>query len=94
MWGNDYPHPEGTWPHTVAKLKETFNDVPVADTEQMLGGTAARVYGFDTEALAPIAAHIGPTPADLGQDPDRAVDPEEVRRGRWWTEGLVAPGSA
>ncbi len=29
MWGNDYPHPEGTWPHTVAKLKETFHDVPV-----------------------------------------------------------------
>ena len=32
MWGNDYPHPEGTWPHTVAKLKETFHDVPVEDT--------------------------------------------------------------
>ena len=25
MWGNDYPHPEGTWPHTVAKLRR---DVP------------------------------------------------------------------
>ena len=25
MWGNDYPHPEGTWPHTVAKLAR---DVP------------------------------------------------------------------
>ena len=35
----------------------------------MLGGTAARVYGFDVDALAPIAARIGPTPADLGQDP-------------------------
>ncbi len=92
MWGNDYPHPEGTWPHTVAKLKETFHDVPVEDSVLMLAGTAARVYGFDAGALAPIAARIGPTPADLGQDPTRAVDPEEVRRGRWWKEGLVPPG--
>ena len=59
----------------------------------MLAGTAARVYGFDIDALAPIAARIGPTPDDLGQDPARAVDPEEVRRGRWWKEGLVPPGS-
>jgi len=21
MWGTDYPHPEGTWPHTAAKLR-------------------------------------------------------------------------
>ena len=24
MWGTDYPHPEGTWPHTAAKLKADF----------------------------------------------------------------------
>ena len=94
MWGNDYPHPEGTWPHTVAKLKETFHDVPVADTELMLAGTAAACYGFDVDALAPIAARIGPTPSDLGQDPALAVDPEQVKQGRWWKEGLVPPGSA
>jgi predicted TIM-barrel fold metal-dependent hydrolase len=93
MWGNDYPHPEGTWPHTVAKLKETFHDVPVEDTRAMLGGVAARVYGFDVDALAPLAARIGPTPGDLGQDPARTVDPAEVARGRWWKDGLVPPGS-
>jgi hypothetical protein len=26
----------------------------------MLGGNAARAYGFDTEKLAPLAARIGP----------------------------------
>ena len=81
-------------PHTVAKLKETFHDVPVADTELMLAGTAARVYGFDVDALEPIAARIGPKPSDLGQDPALAVDPEQVKQGRWWKEGLVPPGSA
>jgi predicted TIM-barrel fold metal-dependent hydrolase len=94
MWGNDYPHPEGTWPHTVARLAETFHDVPVADTREILGGTAVRVYGFDADALAPLAERIGPTPADLGQDPARSVDPDEVRRGRWWKDGLVPPTPA
>ena len=22
MWGTDYPHPEGTWPNTIARLRE------------------------------------------------------------------------
>ena len=24
MWGNDFPHPEGTWPYTREFLKERF----------------------------------------------------------------------
>ena len=24
MWGTDYPHPEGTWPHTLARLRADF----------------------------------------------------------------------
>src|SRR5213076_1974201 len=67
MWGNDYPHPEGTWPHTVEKLRETFFDVPAGETSQMLGATAAGVYNFDTAALAPLVDRIGPTADDLGQ---------------------------
>ena len=27
----------------------------------MLGGNAAEVYGFDLDALAPVAARVGPT---------------------------------
>ena len=34
MWGTDYPHPEGTWPNTVAKLRADFADVSVEDTRQ------------------------------------------------------------
>lgn len=94
MWGTDYPHPEGTWPHTIARLRSDFGDVPVEDARKMLGETAARCYGFDLDALRPIADRIGPTPEDLGQDPTRRTDPTEVETARWWKSEyqVRAPG--
>ena len=59
-WGSDYPHPEGTWPHTRDQMTETFMDVPEDETAAMLGGNAAEFFGFDVEKLAPIVARIGP----------------------------------
>lgn len=59
-WGSDYPHPEGSWPHTRAQMTETFMDVPEAELTAMLGGNAAAFFGFDTGKLAPLAARIGP----------------------------------
>ena len=29
MWGTDYPHPEGTWPHTQERLRGDFAAIPV-----------------------------------------------------------------
>lgn len=84
MWGTDYPHPEGTWPETRATLRKHFADVPVEDTRKLLGETAATCYGFDLDALAPLAQRIGPTPEELGQDPDLRTDPDEVAAARWW----------
>lgn len=84
MWGTDYPHPEGTWPHTGARLKNDFGSVPVEDARKLLGETAAKCYGFDLDALGPIAAKIGPTPEDLGQDLSVHSDPSEIRSARWW----------
>ncbi len=60
MWGSDYPHPEGTWPRTRESMVEIFGGLPEGDVAAMLGANAARVYGFDTEKLAPLAARIGP----------------------------------
>jgi predicted TIM-barrel fold metal-dependent hydrolase len=84
MWGTDYPHPEGSWPNTAVKLKTDFCDVPVEETRQLLGGTAARVYGFDLDALQVVADRIGPTPYDLGQDPSLAADPDAPASAKWW----------
>ena len=91
MWGTDYPHPEGTWPNTIERLRKDFGDVPVGDTRQLLGETAATCYGFDLDALRPIAERVGPTPQDLGQDPSLVTTPEEIRRGRV-VEGRVPGG--
>ena len=60
MWGSDYPHPEGTWPITEPQVHETFDGLPRGEVADMLGGNAARFYGFDTKALAPLGARIGP----------------------------------
>lgn len=65
MWGSDYPHMEGTWPHTMDSLRETFGEVPNNEITSMLGTNAATVFGFDTEQLRPIADRIGPEISEI-----------------------------
>jgi predicted TIM-barrel fold metal-dependent hydrolase len=65
MWGSDYPHPEGTWPHTRAQMRETFHGLPENELRAMLGGNAARLYGFDLNALQRVADRIGPRIGDF-----------------------------
>jgi len=60
MWGQDYPHVEGTYPYTTEALRHTFAGVPADEVAAMVGGNAAHVYGFDMEALATVAARVGP----------------------------------
>ena len=56
----------------------------------MLGGNAAEVYGFDVDALAPLADRIGPTPEELGQtdDPDGEVGGAQGARAGPWLTGI------
>ncbi len=60
MWGSDYPHVEGTWPHTWSFLTQAFNGVPETEVRKMVGENALACYGFDPAELAPVAARIGP----------------------------------
>jgi predicted TIM-barrel fold metal-dependent hydrolase len=86
MWGADYPHEEGSWPHTKTSLRWTFGgDVPSGELRNMLGDNAARCYGLDLRALQPIADRIGPTEAELRVPVEQlpahsALDP---RRESW-----------
>lgn len=61
MWGDDYPHAEGTWPDTREAIRFTFNDIDTENTRKYIGGNAIDVYGLDRAKLAEVAAKIGPT---------------------------------
>lgn len=65
MWGSDYPHAEGTYPFSKEAICLTFHGVPRPEAEAMLGRTAAAVYGFDLEVLAPLAERFGPPVAEV-----------------------------
>jgi hypothetical protein len=67
MWGTDYPHYEGTSPYTREALRFTFSDVAPEEVAPILGLTAAKVYRFDLDALAPLVARIGPTVAEVAR---------------------------
>jgi predicted TIM-barrel fold metal-dependent hydrolase len=46
MWSSDYPHSDPTWPHSQAVIAEHLARVPQAETAQIGGGNAARLYGL------------------------------------------------
>jgi hypothetical protein len=60
-FGRDYPHPEGTWPHTTLWLQDAFFGVPEPELRAMLGENVIRYFGLDRGRLAEIASRIGPT---------------------------------
>ena len=46
LWGNDYPHDEGTFPHSREAIERTFGGIGKDDKRKMLFENAARIYGF------------------------------------------------
>jgi predicted TIM-barrel fold metal-dependent hydrolase len=62
LWGNDYPHYEGCFPYSRENMRFAFSDVPEQEVRMMLGENAAKLYGFDLDALRPTAEKIGITP--------------------------------
>ena len=52
LWGNDYPHPEGTYPNSVEKVKELFAGVPEDERRAMTELTAASLWGFPPQGTA------------------------------------------
>jgi len=47
MWGNDYPHHEGTWPHSAEAIERTMGGLSDAARAKVLGLNAARLFGFE-----------------------------------------------
>jgi predicted TIM-barrel fold metal-dependent hydrolase len=67
MWGSDYPHEEGTEPFTREHLRQVLGHLDPEQIQQIVGGNAARIYGFDLEALRPAAQRFGPTVAEIAE---------------------------
>jgi predicted TIM-barrel fold metal-dependent hydrolase len=62
VWGSDFPHAESTWPNSMtyfAEIVQKFG-VPRADLETIFSANPAKIFGFDLEALQPVADRIGP----------------------------------
>jgi predicted TIM-barrel fold metal-dependent hydrolase len=60
MWGTDFPHPEGSWPHTREKMLKYMTGIPEAELTKLLGSNAVACYDLDAAALREIANRIGP----------------------------------
>ncbi|HEX3706463.1 MAG TPA: amidohydrolase family protein [Mycobacteriales bacterium] len=60
MWGSDYPHKEGSNPFTLEALRASFAGIDHDEVQTMLGLNTARTYGFDVDALRPLADKFGP----------------------------------
>ncbi len=58
MWGSDFPHDEGTFPHTTEALRLAYHDWAEPALRDVLGRNAAQVYGLDYAELAKLG--IGP----------------------------------
>ena len=50
MWANDYPHAEGTWPHSAAAIERTMPDLSDDERALVLGLNAARFLGLEVPA--------------------------------------------
>ena len=46
MWANDFPHHEGTWPHSAQAIERTMGALNDEERAKVLGGNAARVFKF------------------------------------------------
>ncbi len=80
MWGSDFPHLEGCWPYSKEHLRLAFAGVPEPEVRAMVGGNAARLYHFDLDALAPLAARFGPSPSEVAAPISPAEIPDDALR--------------
>ena len=51
-----------------------FHDVPETELREILAGNAAKLYDFDLDALAPLAAQYGPTVDEIAEPIDAVPD--------------------
>ncbi|MBE3605126.1 amidohydrolase [bacterium] len=51
LWANDYPHAEGTWPHSAEAIERQMQSLDDGARAKILGLNAAKMFRFDVERL-------------------------------------------
>ena len=46
LWANDYPHHEGSWPHSAEAIERTMGGLTDAERARILGLNSAEIFGF------------------------------------------------
>jgi predicted TIM-barrel fold metal-dependent hydrolase len=46
LWGNDYPHPEGSFPYSAQWNEKQFDGVPETDIDAICRDNAAKLFGI------------------------------------------------
>jgi hypothetical protein len=55
LWGNDYPHPESTFPDSNSVLDRLLADTTDADAHAIVFDNAAHIFGFSPRVAEPVA---------------------------------------
>jgi predicted TIM-barrel fold metal-dependent hydrolase len=52
LWANDYPHHEGSWPHSAEAIERTMSHLTDAQRAKILGLNAAKLFKFEIRATS------------------------------------------
>ena len=89
IWGNDYPHVEGTWvlpedddepPASHYSLRYSYHDLDPAKVKAILGDNGVRVWGLDGDYLHDVAQRIN---APKLRDVLTPIEEIPDKRGMW-----------
>ncbi len=67
MWGNDYPHDEGSAPFSSESLRLALAGMDEPERRRVLSENAAALYDFDLAQLDALAAVHGPLVSELAE---------------------------
>jgi predicted TIM-barrel fold metal-dependent hydrolase len=56
----DYPHADGTWPHTQERLWDRLNWLSRDDIDKVTYRNAARLFRLDPQRLEQVTANMAP----------------------------------